>query len=255
MQAAAEQKEWRRMKSDGNALAKRVIELNVFCAHHQASLSRKPSILSIDGLATALVRMVHSQRTTKFQARFECFLDRVAASIDRRVVGQLPALIVESMNRNRQTLSICSSQLTDEQKEEIVCFFNHTWEIEMDGFSTIHWCTPGCCANAEATVQRAKKVLEIIIGQVPETPLLYRWKHFEPCLEYAVRGLAIHRVLVLGFAFILGKMDHDGTSDQAIIEETLDDDDANADPATRQRVRMNKTWAFFSSKGCLAAWC
>lgn len=245
MQAAAEQKEWMRRKASGDALAQRVLELNIFCAHHQASLARKPSILSIDSLATSLVRMTHSQRTAKFQSRFESFLDKVAASVDRRIVGQHPALVVESMESNRRTLKLCSSQLDEAQCEEIVNFFNHSWQMDLDDFTAIHWCTPGCCADQEATVRKCKKVLEIMIGRMPETPLLYRWKFFEPCLEYALRGLVIHRILAHAFAFVLGKEDSQS-------DETLDEDDANLDPGTRQRVRMKKTWKYFTETACFA---
>ena len=35
-------------------------------------------------------------------------------------------------------------------------------------------------------------------------------------------------------------------------DETLDEDDANLDPGTRQRVRMKKTWKYFTETACFA---
>ena len=253
VQSAAEQRGWLERRARDDEIAVKLLELNVFCVHHQASLARKPSILSIDNVATALVRMTHSQHTTKFQSRFEAFLDRVAANVDRRLVGQIPSLVAANMENNRRILDMCSSELDVEERERIVNFFNHSWNDAMDGFRVIHWCSGGCCADQAACVAKCKAALETLIGRVPDVPLLYRWKHFEPCVEYAFRGIAVHRLLIHSFGFILCKSDDDWAND-ADDDPILDADDADQDPGTRQRVRMNKTWKFLSSPDCLATW-
>jgi len=69
--SAAEQRGWLERRARDDEIAVKLLELNLLYIHHQACLARKPSILSIYNLATALVRMMHSQQTAKFQSRFE----------------------------------------------------------------------------------------------------------------------------------------------------------------------------------------
>ena len=54
---AMEERSWRERRSRGEADAKSVARLVNFCLHHQASLSKKPSLLAIPGLCSGLVRM------------------------------------------------------------------------------------------------------------------------------------------------------------------------------------------------------
>lgn len=251
VQAAGEQQVWLDLKQRGDELALKLLEVNVFCVHHQASLARKPSILQIDGLATALVRMSHSQRTTKFQTKLETFFDRVSANVKRNICGQLPHVALQNIEVNRKILDVCGNSLSEQQREDILFFFNRNWAEDMHGFTLSHWCAPGCCSDGAAASAKCKALLEIMIGRPPETPLLYRWKGFEPCVEFAYRGLAVHKILVNAFSFILGKS---GSDDADIPEETLPDaDDPDVDPATSQRIRMNKTWKYFSDSGCLVS--
>lgn len=249
MQAAAEQSTWQGLRERQDALAQKLLEVNVFCAHRQASLARKPSILGISNLATALVRMAHTIHTTKFQSKMEQFLDRVAASVDRRIVGQLPPIVAQHKKNNARLLDQCRAGLKSEDCAEILSFLNDRRGESMDGFQLTHWCCGDCCADDAMSVRRCKHVLEMLVGHAPETPLLYRWKFFEPAVEFAFRGITVHRLLVHLLGFVLGKSDSDDTAEN---DELLDIDNADLDPATRQRVRMHKTWQFFTAQDCLA---
>ena len=248
VQAAAEQKSWLQQSAANDPVAKKVVQIDVFCAHHQASLARKPSILAMDGLATALVRMTHSQHTTKFQNRLEIFMDRVAGNVERRVVGQIPASVANFSRINAKTLSLCTTGWTAKEQELVLSTFNGDWSEPMDGFSIMHWCTPTCCQTNGECIDKVKACLELLLP----VPLLYRWKHFEPCLEYAFRGLAIHQIMSQAFAFVLST-GGDLEAVEDLPDNVLDADEADLDPGFRQRVRMNKTWKFFSASDCLAS--
>lgn len=251
VQAAAEQRGWLERRSNDDDLAKKVLEINMFCLHHQACLARKPSILSVNNLATALVRMCHTQNTTKFQNRLEMFFDHIVANLDLRVVGQLPDSVVRNIEVNRKLLDLCSSSLTADQVDAVLAFFNDKWSGDMPGFRIVHWCSPGCCENEIAAAEKCKTYLELLLGRLPNVPLLYRWKNFEPAVEYAFRGIVLHKLMVVAFSYIMGysSPDPDHVSNDDLV--LLDADDADLNPAERQRVRMCKTFKYFAAPDCL----
>ncbi|CAK8986134.1 unnamed protein product [Durusdinium trenchii] len=190
--------------------------------------------------------MAHSQHTTKFQTRLETFFDSISGSVNRRVVAQMPDVALGGQEINRKTLNLCTTGWEERDREAVLNFFNDDWTRVLDtGLSITHWCLPGCCNDQHECVSKCKQNLELLLGKAPDVPLLYRWKHFEPCLEYSFRGLAVHQIFAHALCFILGADANEEFS------AALEFDDADEDPGLRQRVRLNKTYKFFASEGCL----
>jgi hypothetical protein len=82
-----------------------------------------------------------------------------------------------------------------------VAFLNHDWRSE----EITHWCCPGCCESEQTSLERCLRLFNKIGMRIPDTPLLYRWKHFEPACSFALRGILVHRYLPLAFGPALCK--------------------------------------------------
>ena len=101
---AKEALDWsiKRLAKDRNACS--AAELSIDCLHHQASLAKKPGILSLPGLASGLVRMGRAMRTTKFQQNMNICSDYMAKKGKRVQVIRLPTFVEDARARNAEAM-------------------------------------------------------------------------------------------------------------------------------------------------------
>ena len=152
----------------------------------EAALARRPNILCIDGLASSMVRFSRVMRATKFQQSMLAGISTLVDKMERRVVAELPSSVQEWQDSQHTLFDLAGgAALPEAQQALILEMFNGHWESARlqwyDGKGT-HWCA-GCCSSDVDCKQRAKQAMQYLFMAFPSEPLLYRWKHWEPCLE------------------------------------------------------------------------
>ena len=78
--------------------------------------------------------------SSRFREKFLAALEHVANSVNRIVVGELPPQVQEWYEANRRALNLCKDDLSEDEQEAILKFFNGKW-----GGGWAHYCTPNCC--------------------------------------------------------------------------------------------------------------
>jgi hypothetical protein len=129
--------------------------------------------------------------------------------------------------------------LSDEDCELVLCICNHPWSecdaVKDPTASVVHWCTVGCCVDIFDTQQKLRKVLWLLFGSFPAVPLLYRWKNFDPCAVWTLRGIAVNNFLI-----VLMRICSDDVEEQGHLD-MLDEDDPDQSFAVKQNIRIHKT--------------
>ena len=128
-------------------------------------------------ISPGLVRMVHASQTSTFRTRLENCLLALAQQTERVCVGQLPATVLENMERHRRWLSISDAGLDDAEKQLALDMLNSDWRkpFRQRGFQKlVHYCPPGCCQTERDCQRRMHGALHALFGRLYETPLLYR---------------------------------------------------------------------------------
>ena len=127
-------------------------------------------------------------RGAKFQESFTSGIDTIVNRMERREVGQLPESVNDWRAKQETLLQLAAgSSLTPEQHDLVLTMFNDNWETGLQEWRTgrwTHWCASGCCATEQQSKDRAREALTIMFMRFPSEPLLYRWKHWEPFLEW-----------------------------------------------------------------------
>ena len=243
-QAAMEQQEWLEIGHETIGV------VHVYCLHHQCCLAQKPVILSIPQIATGLVRMGHAMHASLFRERLEAALEILATKAVRQVVSELPAAVLEWTHENSAKLGWCSSDIV-EHKDFVLTMLNDSWDEPLDQeWKLTHFCVGGCCLNQEHFVARMRQCLVLVFGGLFAVPLLYRWKHFAGAIQYAVRGLSIHRLLPQIWKFCLAFK----AEELSKVElQNMDEDAPDVNPATRQKIRMTKVAELLESEDALDA--
>ena len=243
--------------------------LFTFCCHHQACLAKKPAILSATGVASGagiswqglldvisfpapvpppgLVRLAHAAQSSLFRERLHAGIKLLAKRTERCTVASLRQTVADGVEENRRKLSICASDLSEAEQEEILSMLNHNWNEQIGDGRLRHWCVPGCCVSLAQTRAKMESALLASLGRVYEAPLLYRWKHWEGAIHYALRNTAMHNILVrVWHGCVNSKMD------EALLEQVIDADSPDMDPGLKQQVRVTRVFRLLSEPNILA---
>ena len=126
-----------------------------------------------------------------------------------------------------------------------------------------HWCHgPTCCTDGAHALQKCLQLVSSLFSRAPPVPLLYRWKGFEECCAWAIRG-SIHNLLAQALAAIRqGDSAADTTAPVvdaksaaaagAGTDAAADAIDLGVSPALVQSVRSASVCAFFMSDTAMA---
>ena len=192
--------------------------------------------------------MSHASKTSLFQQRLQNALAVFTQRAQRICVGTLPQTTRDAMRNNERKLSLFSTDLSEDQRELILHLLNSDWSIPIEE-GLVHFCAAGCCSDDAEFRRRMATALQAAMGGFFDTPLLYRWKYFDPAAEFTARGLAIHAMLRTVWRWC--------RSDSADVVENLaaqDEDDADLNPAQRQQVRMNKVQIMLDDAAAPVCW-
>lgn len=197
--------------------------------------------------------MAHASKSTLFLQRLEVAIEGIANSVVRRPVVEMPQKVSQWKNSNSHMLAICSTDLSEESKELIICMLNDDWSasIKERGRRLSHYCPPGCCESDKACLLKTKAALKATVGTFFDVPLLYRWKHFDPAVHFTLRNLIIHELLMVVWEATMNKSFDDGSQDMAAY---IDADSADMAPAMKQKIRMGKVWQLLSEEGIVVPW-
>ncbi|CAE7499719.1 unnamed protein product [Symbiodinium necroappetens] len=182
-----------------------------------------------------MVRFAKTMRSTKFQQSMQTGIALLVRRMERRVVPELPAS-VEEWQGQQKTLFILAggAALPQTQSDLILMMFNGHWQSSREQWESgcwTHWCN-GCCPNEEVCKQKAQQALEYLFMSFPSEPLLYRWKHWEPFLEYCLLGVTINGFL----KFLVNACAQNMPADVG----AWDEDDPSLSFADKQAVRLGK---------------
>ena len=90
-----------------------------------------------------------------------------------------------------------------------------------------------------------KQALRVLLQIFPDIPLLYRWKGWEPCLFYCIRGCVVH-------GFLQFALTHSANVDTVNKLESLDEDSPDMSFSLKQEVRLSKAIKVFNSESIYA---
>ena len=240
---ASEQVSWESKRKDGCPQAATTFQIESDCMAHQACLAKKPGLLAIEGLCSAVVRFTRAMRSSKYQNNFNQTLDRLAAVVDRRCVAELPPNVRQWREQHKILCEMLGHTLAHDESNiaYIIDMFNGDWSVTYESSGEwIHFCH-GCCSSKEDCVGRAREAFRLLFQNYPPIPLLYRWKGWEQASDYIALGVFVH-----GFLQTLVKTCCAKTSVSA-VSELEDEDAADLSFALRQEVRLAKSLAFVTS--------
>ncbi len=144
----AEQAALRRASDAGNQ--KMHLLLSVTCAHHQAALAKKPALLSLPGLCSALVRLCRLLQGDALCRRFKQAARLIVSKSFKRICCMaLPQASGKWLARNRFYLNNAQADLPEGVGMKIADF----WNNDHDSHEWVHWCLPGCCPNDNASLE------------------------------------------------------------------------------------------------------
>ena len=235
--------DWRQKASCGDFNAATTMHIMFTCAHHAACLAKKPGLLSVPNLCSNMVRLTRAIKSSKFQDNFIASLDFVADSADRRIVSELPHHVKRWWNENSGIVRLCLQGLSEDNQETILSVFNDPWCFRPDAWRSsrvVHWCAAGCCPSPAEARKKIREALRLLLEQYPSIPLLYRWKHWEPALNWAIRGTLCNGVLQLALSMCTDQNSMSKVAD-------LDPDSPDLSFALKQEVRLSKSVSFITS--------
>ena len=247
---ATELQAWQQLCNHGDVNARTTCHMTFNCLHHGACLAKKPGLLGIGSLCSTLVRMARAMRSMKFQERFNASLDYLASRVVRQEVPVLPSFVSEWKNTYSSVCNLILHGMSEEGKRLCLEMFNEPWfpARESESASWTHYCAPGCCSDQQDCVVRAREALRELLQVFPDIPLLYRWKHWEPCLHYAMRGTMIYRFLPVALA-----RSANSKLEEAQVAE-MDEDSPDLSFSLKQEVRLSKTISVFRSDSIVVSW-
>ena len=256
---AEELRDWGRMAAKGDSNAQTTLHVQWNCLHHSACLAKKPGLLSVGNLCSTLVRMARAMRSTKFQETFKNNVDLLAQNMVRRVVPELPSFVndwLAEYNTFRDLVFSIGGAMSADGKKLCGQMFNDPWFMGemnspscMDNGTWVHWCPPGCCASESDAYKRGREALRELLEVFCDVPLLYRWKHWEPCLGYVLRGTLIYTFLLFALSRTASQTNQNKLNQDQI--QDLDEDSPDLSFAMKQEVRLSKTISAISAESFL----
>ena len=248
---AMELQEWGNLMQKGDQNAATTFHLPFSCLHHASCLAKKPGLLGIEGLCSTLVRLARAMKSSKFQSVFDDNVQYLASRMCRREVPSLPSVIGDWLEERQTFRNMVFSGLREEDHKLCMQIFNDIWingnerSLFRKGGTWTHWCPPGCCASELESRSRGKQALRVLLQIFPDIPLLYRWKGWEPCLFYCIRGCVVH-------GFLQFALTHSANVDTVNKLESLDEDSPDMSFSLKQEVRLSKAIKVFNSESIYA---
>lgn len=235
--------DWHRKCREGDFNAATTLHIMHTCLHHAACLAKKPGLLSVPNLCSNMVRLTRAMKSGKFQDNFDKALNAIAQGMDRRVVCELPGYVVKWWEEEGDTVRVALEGLKQESQDLILSVFNDPWRFDHRTWPRgkfVHWCSTGCCASSSDAEAKAREALRLLLQQFPAVPLLYRWKHWEPALHWAIRGTMCNGVLQFALSMC---------ADESSVAKfaDLDPDSPDLSFAVKQEVRLSKSVSFLTS--------
>ena len=200
--------------------------------------------------------MAHASSTSLFVQRLDNAIDILVHNLVCENVGNLPLTVQRFKEANKKKLEVCKLGLNPEIAELLLQILNTDWNTPLDQSKgpprLVHICEAGCCSSHQESQAKLKKALTAMIAPVFPVPLLYRWKFWDEAVQYCLRNLACHRLLIYVWqACMTDKCDESfGNMDVA-----MDEDCPDVSPALRQRIRMNKVMHLLLEEDMLAPRC
>ena len=236
--------DWRRKALSGDFNAATTLHIMFTCMHHAACLAKKPGLLSIPNLCSNMVRLTRAMKSSKFQDNFDKALSGIAERTERRIVQELPSYVKTWWDENQVLVDMALAGLSAEHKKLILSVFNEPWRFDPNTWREgkfTHWCPPGCCTSAEDANAKTRQALRLLSQGYPAIPLLYRWKHWEPALNWAIRGTLCNGILQYALSMCC-----DETSMAKFSQ--IDPDSPDLSFALKQEVRLTKSVSFLTSE-------
>ena len=197
--------------------------------------------------------MSHCVQTTLFRQRLEKGLCGIVNRATRIPVMSLPATTRDAMVRNAAKLRLFSSGMDEEERELVLDLLNSDWSEPFESMQPglVHMCRPHCCKDRNDFEKRLRSALQLTFGDMFQTPLLYRWKAFEPAAEFTARGLAIHGLLPLIWGWCRSERGDAVSAEDVVL---WDEDQADTSPAFKQKVRMSKVQVMLNDESSGVFW-
>lgn len=242
---SAELQAWKGLIAKNDLNARTTFHISVNCLHHTACLSKKPGLLSVEGVCSNFVRLARAMKSTRFQERFESAIEVLTSKMVRRVVPFLPSVVRSWQNEFQVFREMVLAGMSPEDRDLCLTVFNSPWfedgvPLDCSTSAWCHYCAPGCCSDEKNFKIRVREALRVLLQSFPSIPLLYRWKGFEPCLQYIIRGTMVHKVLqycLMGCA----------STDNQNKLEALDEDSPDLSFSVKQEVRLTKATALLTA--------
>ena len=197
--------------------------------------------------------MAHAMKSSLFSRRLEQLVKKLAAQAEIIPVTTLPTRIRDLQAVNAKKLAVCQSTLSADCVTATLTMLNDDWQQDLSILGKLtHWCQAGCCKNEQTARNKIQAVLEKLLLDTFEVPLLYRWKHVEPAAEFTLRGLLVHRVLEFCWRNCLSEQ-----LDEAVQPggpDHVDIDEADLSPAEKQKVRATKVLHLLSEPEAPVTW-
>ena len=172
-----------------------VFFFHMHCLLHVVSLIRKPLVLGLPGFWTSLVRFSHLSRNFSWRRKFLTALAHVITQSFQCVfVPQLPQEVLDWQARMH---NILHSNISIDGKRKIA-MFSKLLTLDNscpDSEIITHYCIPSCrhCVNSALTETLLAYLS--LFASFFDVPLLARWKHYGPAIDYVRRGFALHNLL------------------------------------------------------------
>ena len=160
------------------------------------SLIQRPLVLAIDGFWSNLVRVAHLARLASWKRKFLQHLAQVVS--DSFVYVPTPSLPLECDGFKKATHDILRKTIAADTPQKIK---NRAALLSLDnsdpsGATIAHYCAAGCHDCSVSTVKSAMvKAYLQEFGTFFDVPLLARWKHYGPAIDYMRKGLGLHQIL------------------------------------------------------------
>lgn len=228
------------------------------CLLHQLSLAKRPAMLCVPGVCSTLVRMGNLFSTRRWRTRFRESLETVIRESFKHIpCDVLPAEAAGWRSRTEQVLrSTSAAAASPELDKQLVDFLNGSTQ----SMTTIsHFCLPMCgCGGGNAngrslSLSTAIQLIQMMLADIPATPLLYRWKGWEPALAWAGRATMLHSLLPRTLQRMTGHnkdVPHDDAATDTAIPAACTADDitnVNASYSQQQSARADAVSAFFAA--------
>ena len=219
--------------------------MDVACTHHQAALAQKSAILSAEGVATGLVRMCNCMKSSAFEVKATSYIDSLVQRMDRREVLRLPSAHQTWSTQRERIIEFCRPQWKDSDKDLICTMLNSNWSEPLQNGQLVHWCAPGCCRSDLESRRKMRQALQVLLMRFPDTPLLYRWKHFRESACFAFITCFCHSMWPSLLSTAVSVRDIEEVAN--IAPDELQSDNADISLGQQQKVRLVKTLKLFSN--------